>query len=52
MLHSSEKCDEIGREFIGIWEGTPARTLLFFFRFLRPPDERKNPDWPELVRST
>ena len=23
-----------------------------FLCFLRPPDERKNPDWSELIRST
>ena len=47
---------EVRRDWEGIYWDLGGNTckdpIVFFFRFLRPPDERKNPDWPELVRST
>ena len=30
-------------------EGTACKDAIVFFVFLRPPDERKNPDWSDLI---
>ena len=43
----SVKCDHWD-----LGENACKDDIVFFFRFLCPPDERKNPDWSELIRIT